>query len=114
MANIDRAAILALVERYSDECSGRDIAASGVTLQKIMDMLGPDPVALAARYREGESLTTIARTTGLAFSTVRQMILSTGTRMRAPGRPRKVSSPSLPRGTMLAQSATGHTQGEEP
>jgi len=83
---IDRAALLDLIELYGQ--TYHTLAAER-TLEKIKALIGPSAADLATRYLAGHSLDAIARQTGMSASTVRQMILSTGTPMRAPGRPRK-------------------------
>ena len=90
---IDTTAVLALVREYGSvrarvpNQTNRERANE--LLEQITAALGPDPFLLAGHYLAGESLMSIARITGLTYHTVRSMILSTGTPMRAQGRPPK-------------------------
>ena len=90
----DTTAVLALVREYGD-ARVRDARTAtthpeaSALLEQITAALGPDPFLLAGHYLAGESLMSIARITGLTYHTVRSMILSTGTPMRAQGRPPK-------------------------
>lgn len=91
--SIDTTAVLALVREYGDARARVPNQANreraNELLEQITTALGPDPFLLAGHYLAGESLMSIARITGLTYHTVRSMILSTGTPMRAQGRPPK-------------------------
>lgn len=87
--NTNTTAVLALVREYGDmraRYGARPSAYANELLDRIAELLGPDPVALATRYESGESITMIARTTGLSYATVRTTLIRAGVEMRSPGR----------------------------
>lgn len=90
---VDTTTVLALVRQYGDVrarvANQTNRERANELLDQITTALGPDPFMLAGHYLAGESLMSIARITGLTYHTVRSMILSTGTPMRAQGRPPK-------------------------
>ena len=90
MTNIDTAVLLRMIEEYGDArariANQTNVERANELLEQIKTIVGPSAEHLAAQYRAGESLNTIARQTGLTYHAVRTAIASTNTPMRRQGR----------------------------